>query len=138
MVETTFDAERKLWAVNNPDTPEGRAFWAVQRVEALTREKEQLERRNEEIERRSDALEKRLSSLEHFADKFSKVDTATVTWLTKADEDKLKKVDSAIKLLENLHFMGRWTWIGIGTVVAAITATAGAISWLKANVPFQR
>jgi hypothetical protein len=57
-------------------------------------------------------------------------DEKTFKWLARADEDKLKKIDSLIQLAGNGGFMARWTIYGV-TIVSTV---AGFIYWVYKNV----
>ena len=97
----------------------------IRRIVVLTEEKAQLEQVARDTQ-------ERLAKIEHlFKDGVFGVEPATLKWLAKTDEGKLKKIDAAIQFMDNAQFMGKWTWIGLAIIASIVSGIAGAYSWLK-------
>ena len=98
----------------------------IRRIVVLTEEKEALE----EVAR---STQDRLAKIEHlFKDGVFGVEPATLKWLAKTDEAKLKKIDAAIQFMDNAQFMGKWSWIGLTIIASIVSAIVWGVSQIKA------
>lgn len=113
------------FAAFDPEQPAAKIWFMAQRIDALTREKEELE----DFKRDAEARLRKIEAL--FTHGVFGVEAETLKWLARADEPKLKKIDAAIQFMDNAQFMGKWTWIGLGAIGTAVGAVYGLVSWFR-------
>lgn len=107
----------------DPSNPDYQVYLLARRIDALVKEKEELEKIARNTEDRLIKIES--ESKAHFG-----LDDATIKWLSKADEDKLKRIDAAIQFMDNAAFMSKWTWLGIGIMATTISG----VYWVYNNL----